>query len=425
MVTIQSVRQEDFPEQDNLFQTAFWGRFKTACGQQAVFFLCGYERDDADSTAAARIDFPLMVLLRKTAAGLYAYAPKAPSVKIPEGEYGILLEQTALAVRQFLPEETVCIRFDTQWKSPYGNAADFPELPRNEMRELRMNYNTRTHSLRKTRRDHLCPDTVIINLKLSPEQLLRNMRQTTRNCIRRAYKENVIFSEKPKAFLPEWHKLYRSTGKRKQFYTENLEYFIQLINRPEGPGRLFFKPVASPHEDSGKGPPSDAFSHNNFFAYSQNQNGALKNNQNKTNEILSSNPSSMPVTAQVPEPSFHILAAEKNNILLSGMILATCRKTAYYMFSGSNPDYSNLMAGYGLQWEAMLLARKAGCTKYDLLGIPPNGKPSHFMNGLYTFKTGFGGEVTRYCGCWDYPYRPEQYETFANCEEFRDVNAGT
>ena len=55
-----------------------------------------------------------------------------------------------------------------------------------------------------------------------------------------------------------------------------------------------------------------------------------------------------------------------------------------------------MMLGYGLQWEAILKARKSGCTQYDLLGIPPNGNPSHFMNGLYTFKTGFGGDVVRF-----------------------------
>lgn len=63
-------------------------------------------------------------------------------------------------------------------------------------------------------------------------------------------------------------------------------------------------------------------------------------------------------------------------------------------------------------------ARKSGCVQYDLLGIPPNGKPSHPMNGLYTFKTGFGGEVTRLCGCWDYPYQMEKYNALVNSEEF-------
>ena len=398
MITLNKVNPEDFPAVDNLFQSAFWGKFKAACGQQAVFFLCEYE-----NSVHEKLDFPLLVLLRKSPGGIYAYAPKAPSVKVSENEYGIVLEQLALSVKPFLPEETVCIRFDTQWKSLYTNQTH-SETPRVQIRELRMNFNTETKLLRKTHRDHFCPDTVIINLKRSPEQILENMRQTTRNCIRRSYKEGVVFSEKPKEFLPEWHKIYSETGKRKKFYTENLDYFVQLINRPQGPGRIFFKQLASPHEDCGKGPPENEKNSNSV----------------KKSKILSSNPSSMPITAQVPEPKFHILTAEKNGILLSAMILATCGKTAYYMFSGSNQEHSNLMAGYGLQWEAILKARKSGCTQYDLLGIPPNGNPSHFMNGLYTFKTGFGGDVVRFSGCWDYIYNEEQYPIFANSQEFNN-----
>lgn len=341
-----------------------------------------------------------MLLIRKSSYGLYAYAPKAPSVKVPESEYGILLEQLAESIKSHLPSKLICIRFDTIWKTPYEKStSDSQIVPRQDIRELRMNFGTETHNLKKTQRDHFCPNTVIINLQQSPEQLLSNMRQTTRNSIRRSYKEGVFFSEKSIDFLPQWHKLYQTTGSRKKFFTENLDYFIKLISSPEGPGRIFFKQLASPHEDCGKGPP--------------------KRNLLKQNNIMSANPDTMPVTAQVPEPTFHILTAQKDNKLLTGMILGICGKTAYYMYSGSEPEYNNFMAGYGLQWEAMLKARKAGCTQYDLLGIPPNGDPTHFMNGLYTFKTGFGGAVTRFCGCWDYPYNKEQYHIFCNAEEFQ------
>lgn len=402
MITLFKVSPEDFPAQDNLFQTAWWGKFKINCGQKAMFFLCKYSNEEFVNP----IDFPLMILLRKSTCGMYAYAPKAPSVVIPESHYGLLLEQLSEELKNHLPKEIVCIRYDTIWKSPYGNAAkDSLEIPRNNIRELRMNFGTEFHKLKKAKRDHFCPDTVIINPQKTPEQLLKNMRQTTKNCIRKSYKEEVIFSEKSLDFLPVWHKLYKETGKRKQFYTEELEYFKKLTGKAEGEakkcGRIFFKQVASPHEDCGKGPP--------VF------------NKTKKSSIMSANPESMPVFAPVPKPTFHILTAEKKSKLLTGMILGICGKSAYYMYSGSEPEYNNFMAGYGLQWEAILKARSAGCTRYDLLGIPPTGNPSHFMNGLYTFKTGFGGSAERYCGCWDYPLIENQYDYFSNAEEFQEL----
>lgn len=51
-----------------------------------------------------------------------------------------------------------------------------------------MNYGTQTHNLRKAFRNFLPADSVVINLRLPPERLLMNMRQQTRNSIRRAYK---------------------------------------------------------------------------------------------------------------------------------------------------------------------------------------------------------------------------------------------
>ena len=60
MITLNKVNPEDFPAVDNLFQSAFWGKFKAACGQQAVFFLCEYE-----NSVHEKLDFPLLVLLRK------------------------------------------------------------------------------------------------------------------------------------------------------------------------------------------------------------------------------------------------------------------------------------------------------------------------------------------------------------------------
>ncbi len=412
---VTRISPEDFPVQDNLFQTAFWGGFKTACGQQAVFFLCGF--DDAatpdvgescggescvaascvaDSCVAAscggRRFVPLLVLLRNTGAGIpYAYVPKAPAFTVKEDRYGSVLEALAERIRPFLPDGTAFVRFDTAWFSPYAGTA----VPRSEIREMRMNFGTNTRNLRKAGSDHFCPDTVLVDLTASPEIMLSRMRQTTRNAIRKSYRMGVSFSRKNADFLPVWHDLYRDTGLRKGFFTEELAYFETLFRQSAKIGRLFFKQTASPHEDCGKGPPYAPLS---------------------GSKLMSANPGRMPVSAPVPEPELYLLAAEKDEVLLAGLILAVCGKSAYYLFAGSRADAGPYMASYGLQWEAMLAARRAGCVTYDLLGIPPNNDKNHPMSGLYTFKTGLGGAVVRYCGCWDYPYDEDSYNRFRTAE---------
>lgn len=43
------------------------------------------------------------------------------------------------------------------------------------------------------------------------------------------------------------------------------------------------------------------------------------------------------------------------------------------------------------------------CSVYIRTGVPPNNDPYHSMYGLYTFKTGLGGRIVHYSGCWDFP----------------------
>ncbi len=347
---------------DNLFQTGFWGAVKTACGQQAVFFLCEWKT----------FSFPLMVLLRRLSSkNVYAYVPRGPFVHIGEEDYGILLEKLSISLKPLLPQNCICIRYDLPWRSPFSHGSAYTFPPRNEIREIRMNYGTEHGLLRKASLDYLCPDTVLINLELTPEKLLMKMRQTTRNSIRKSYKMDVDFFIRDTSCLKLWHSLYAGTAERKGFFYEELPYFDTLFKTADN---VF-------HDDSGKRPP---------------------------------------LTAPVPDPEFFILTAEKNGILLSGLILGICGKTSYYMYAGSSLEYRDCMPNYGLQWEAMLFSRSKGCTRYDLMGIPVNNNADHSMSGLYIFKTGFGGDPVRFCGTWDFPYNESAYEWLRNQDYLTD-----
>jgi lipid II:glycine glycyltransferase (peptidoglycan interpeptide bridge formation enzyme) len=57
----------------------------------------------------------------------------------------------------------------------------------------------------------------------------------------------------------------------------------------------------------------------------------------------------------------------------------------------------------------MRWARAGGCRKYDLVGIPGRPDSTDPLWGLYRFKVGFGGELLRTIGAWDYPLRPAIY----------------
>ena len=87
--------------------------------------------------------------------------------------------------------------------------------------------------------------------------------------------------------------------------------------------------------------------------------------------------------------------------------------TAIYMHGMSTEQHREKMPNYLLQWEAIRRAKAAGCAVYDMWGAPERFDESDSMWGVYRFKDGFGGQVRRHIGEWDYPVRPLLYRLYA------------
>ena len=84
------------------------------------------------------------------------------------------------------------------------------------------------------------------------------------------------------------------------------------------------------------------------------------------------------------------------------------------------------MPNHLAQWTAIRICREAGCTEYDLWGIPDEEEDileAQFADrhdGLwpvYRFKRGFGGNVLRTMGSFDYVYNRVLYSAV----KFADV----
>lgn len=352
---------EDMPNENSLFQSGFWAAFRNEGGTECFSFLV----EDVPN----RLPFGLVVLVRTGTSGdRYAYVPRGINLNLKACEEGLFLEDLSEKLAELLPKNIVCIRYDSAFYSPFtdseywSSSGQWKGAPRVEIRELRMNYGTRFRKLRKSPLDHLSPDTVIINLEESEEAILSLMRQTTRNSVRRAYRSGLEYRIEGVEGLTSWFPLYEETAKRKNFFYEELSYFENLFE-------------TATHFSSTNG----------------------------------------------ETPKFFVLNALKDGEVLAGLILAAAGKRGYYLYAGSSTKHRNCMPNYGLQWEAIRLLRSHGCTEYDLMGVPPNGDPNHSMYGLYTFKTGLGGKVVHYSGCWDYPLDPDRYVYLTNAENFGGI----
>jgi lipid II:glycine glycyltransferase (peptidoglycan interpeptide bridge formation enzyme) len=75
-------------------------------------------------------------------------------------------------------------------------------------------------------------------------------------------------------------------------------------------------------------------------------------------------------------------------------------------------EHREKMFNYRLQWEAMRRAKAVGCEAYDMWGAPDEFTKDDPLWGVYRFKDGFGGQVVRTLGAWDFPVRPGIYRLY-------------
>lgn len=116
-----------------------------------------------------------------------------------------------------------------------------------------------------------------------------------------------------------------------------------------------------------------------------------------------------------------LILAEHDGDLLAGLMVFAAGETTWYFYGASSDVKRNLMATYGIQWEAIQWAKAQGCRYYDLWGVPDEDEATleaHFQErtdglwGVYGFKRGFGGTVMRSLGTWDYVYNPPVYAAY-------------
>ena len=122
-----------------------------------------------------------------------------------------------------------------------------------------------------------------------------------------------------------------------------------------------------------------------------------------------------------PFGACELLLAEFDSEPLAALMVFAAGKRSWYLYGASVSLYRERMPTYLLQWEAMKWARSAGCTQYDLWGIPDHDQEileaefSHRSDGLwgiYRFKRGFGGTVHRSAGAWDRVYQSMLYNLY-------------
>ena len=267
-------------------------------------------------------------------------------------EFAHFLSELATALKPELPSNTIAIRFDpdVSFRTP-------------EDRDL-FNYGMKMVSyadrlkLRKNSVDIQPPDSTLVDLTGTEEEILEKMHSKWRYNIRLSERKSVTIhqylgndinlSEK----IDKFYELTKITNARDGNASHAKAYYADLIK--------------SSADEISKG-------------------------------------------RDVPVISLYI--AEHEGEEIASIMTLFSHDEAIYLYGASSNNKRNLMPNHLLQWTAMKDAKAYGSKYYDMYGMPPEGKDeNHPMHGLYMFKANFGGKNIHRTGSWDVPlkaiYRP-------------------
>ena len=275
-------------------------------------------------------------------------------------EFVHLLSELAAALKPELPKNTIAIRFDPDvvFRTP-------------EDRDL-FNYGMKTVAyadrlkLRKNPVDIQPPDSTLVDLTGTEEEILEKMHSKWRYNIRLSERKGVVvhrylgndinLSEK----IDKFYELTKITNTRDGNASHAKSYYLDLI-------------------------------------------------KSSAEEIASGR--------DVPVISLYI--AEHEGEEIASIMTLFSHDEAIYLYGASSNNKRNLMPNHLLQWTAMKDAKAYGSKVYDMYGMPPEGKDeNHPMHGLYMFKANFGGKNIHRTGSWDVPLKPVYY-LYSTAEKLR------
>lgn len=213
-----------------------------------------------------------------------------------------------------------------------------------------------------------------LDLTSTEDELLKNMRKTTRYLIRQAEKNPDIEIERSERLsdVEAYQKLNREVAKRQNFTAFSDEYIkneFEVFSR-DGQAMWFF----------GKYLP------------------AL--------------------------PGRQAGGRQGKGEIAAGALVIFWSGIGFYHQAASLAKYAKLSIPYLLQWEAIKEAKRRGCKLYDFWGFTdPQKYPKHPWAGPSLFKMGFGGRAYEYVKTQDYPLT-KKYWLINLFERLRKIKRG-
>ena len=341
----------------SFLQSDFWAGFKERQGW-AVHHLCvKYQKESEEKS------FYFILLTRCLAFNFYlGYVPMFPNVLEKESLYSELLTSIAKAFYVEFKYKLIFIRFDLDLSLKVDNSGGGGSHTDEAKRPHLTLKKNNGFKIKKAKTDIQPPDTVILDLTLTEDELLSQFKSKWRYNIRLSEKKGCIVKrmdmnsdEEIERSLLIFYELYKTTSSRDGIAIHSFDYYKDLF-------------------------------------------------------ILAK---------KYPDVCLTLYVALHDEKPLGAIITLFYKDEATYLYGASSNEHRNLMPTYLLQWQAITDAKEWGAKIYDFYGIPPTDEPHHPMAGLYRFKTGFGGMIVHRIGSIDVFKSQFFYKLYSLLEDLR------
>ncbi len=209
-----------------LHQSSFWSHVKENQGYQTKAFDIKVRSSDISNLGGSSylLDDVLVLLSPINRNQSIGYVPYGPLLKPTEEKMGPFLEDLSVQLQEKLPSNCILLRYDLPWQRIWED---------NEIslqsQQLRLNWGTASHQIRKACSDQLPCDTMLVDLRGSEEDLLANMHHKTRYNIRLAQRKGVEVREVTYHELPIFYSLYTETCQRNNIQLHDLSFFESMF----------------------------------------------------------------------------------------------------------------------------------------------------------------------------------------------------
>jgi len=312
-------------QEKTFLQSWNWGEFNKLMGNK-TWRLSIFENSREPVSVA-------LVVKIQAKRGTFLFVPHGPNIKSKiKNQKSKIIEVFLEKLREIAQDEKAdFIRITPIWERNEENIKIFKDLG---FRDAPI---------------HIHPElTWELDITLPEEELLMNMRKTTRYLIRQAQKNQDIEIEQSQSLkdIEKFNRLYQEMVDRHHFIPFSLNYLK-----------------------------------NEFLAFQ-------------------------------PDNQISLFFGKYKKEIISSGIFIFWQNIAFYHHGASSLKYPKIPVSYLLLWEAIREAKRSECQKFNFWGIAPEGTKNHPWAGLSLFKMGFGGQKKEHLKTQDRPLSKKYWLTY-------------